>query len=153
MSSEPIDINILSRSAPSSGFRTHHIPSPDSILSRSAGSSVDEFESILNLTGLQNAASLSRVLIELEQRERSQLRRRQRRHWHRRRTFSPPPPPPPSPSLPLPTIFQFEDEDEASDNESKTEEPETLPRLKPQTYGRGDRWAHLNRQRTNQGGR
>ena len=155
MSSEPIDINILSRSAPSPGFRTPHIPSPSSILSRSAGNSVDVFESIINLTGLQNGDSLSRVLTELEQRERSQFRRRRSRRRRRLRTFAPPSPSPPSPSPPLSTstIFQFEDEDETSDNESKTEEPETLPRQKSQNYGRGDRWAHLNRQRSNRGGR
>ena len=153
-SSEPMDINILSRSAPTSspGFRRRCPPSGSSILSRSAGSSVDEFESIINLTGLQNSDSLSRVLTELEQRDRSQhrrrRRRRRRRRW-RRTAFSPLPP-----SSPPSTIFQFENDSEgSSDNESKTEEPETLPRRKSQNYGRGDRWAHLNRQRSNRGRR
>ena len=94
-SSVPINIGILSRSAPSTGERGPAFPS--AILSRSAGNSVEDFESLLNFTGLQNRDSLSQVLTELEVRERSH-------HYHRRRRRRrrPPPPPPSSPSTPPP---------------------------------------------------
>ena len=146
------DGSILSRSAPSTGESRPAFSS--AILSRSAGSSVEDFESILNFTGLQNRDSLSQVLTELEVRERSH-----HRHRRRRRRRHPPPPPPSSPSTPSPPssplfsgIFQFDDD---SSSESKAEEnlDDTLPELESKKHCRGDRWAHLNRQRGHRQGR
>ncbi len=143
--SVPINIDILSRSAPSTGARGPASLPP--ILSRSAGNSVEDWESMLNFTRLQNTDSLSQVLSELDVRERSQLRRQRRRR--RKRT---PPPPPSSPSTPpsplLSTIFQFDDDSKAEENVD-----ESLPEPTSKKYCRGDRWAHLNRQRGHQQGR
>ena len=105
-SSVPINIESLSQSAPSTGARMPSVP-PPAILSRSVGSSIEDFESLVTFTRLQNINSLSQVLTELEVRERSGRRKRRRRKQRRR---SSPPAPPPLSTPPAPLFFQFDDD-------------------------------------------
>jgi len=154
--SVPINIENLSRSAPTGSARRSIVRPP--ILSRSADSTTRDFEMLVNFTGIQNVNSLAQVLTELEVREHTQFRRRRRRR-RRRRDVPPPPPPSPSPSPPVPSspllssIFQFDGD---SGDESKSED--TLDKngsSNPTSAGsgRGDMWAHLNRQRSHRRGR
>ncbi len=103
VSSQPIVIDALSRSAPSgSAFRRP--PSPHPVESRSA----DEFETLINTTGLQNTGSLSRILSALERKQRTRRRRLRRLGYPRQRRR-------PLPSLKdtpssFPPIFPFDDD-------------------------------------------
>jgi len=112
--SSPINIGLLSRSAPAGRESTgrlllNQVP----VLSRSADSTTRDLEMLVNFTGIQNVDSLSQVLTDLEGRERTHYRRRRRRKRRRRRQrhHSPPPPSPStSPSPLLSAIFQFDDD-------------------------------------------
>ena len=179
--SSPINIGLLSRSAPTGSEATgslllNQVP----VLSRSEDSTTRDLEMLVNFTGIQNVDSLSQVLTDLEVRERTHYRRRRRRKRRRRRQrhHSPPPPSPStSPSPLLSAIFQLDDDtaergDGDSDSVSVAPEPCSLrgggaddsksrddldepnssePKL--QRTGRGDRWAYLNRQRSHRSGR
>ena len=112
--SSPINIGLLSRSAPTGSEATgslllNQVP----VLSRSEDSTTRDLEMLVNFTGIQNVDSLSQVLTDLEVRERTHYRRRRRRKRRRRRQrhHSPPPPSPStSPSPLLSAIFQFDDD-------------------------------------------
>ncbi len=149
--SNPINIDILSRSAPSVGV-TQRQPDRSPILSRSADSTTRDFETLATFTGIQNVNSLAQVLTELEVKEQTQFRRRRRR---KRRRLPAPDPPDPI----LPPIFQFDsDSDSDGDGDGEAKSENTLDKnsySKPTSRKspRGDRWAHLNRQRSNRRGR
>ena len=145
--SDPSVIGLLSRSAPIERVGRLQI-GRDPVMSRSADNTTRDLEMMANFTGIQNVDSLSRVLIDLEGRERQyRRRRRRRRRMH------------PSSSIRsslLPDIFQF-DENSNGDSKSESPEPESpepeSPEPKRRRMGRGDRWAHLNRQRAHRRGR
>ena len=145
--SNPINIGILSRSAPTAGVGRLPLYSGP-ILSRSVDSTTRDLETLVNFTGIQNVDSLSQVLTDLEVRERSQYRRRQRRH---RPSRPPSPPTPPSPQWSA--IFQFDDgsSDDSKSDDSLDEENPSEP--KRRRHWRRDRWAYLNRQRAHRSGR
>ena len=93
--SSPINIGLLSRSAPAGREATgslllNQVP----VLSRSADSTTRDLEMLVNFTGIQNVDSLSQVLTDLEVRERTHYRRRRRQRQRRRRRRRPSPPPP-----------------------------------------------------------
>ena len=155
--SSPINIGLLSRSAPTGREATgslllNQVP----VLSRSADSTTRDLEMLVNFTGIQNVDSLSQVLTDLEVRERTLYRRRRRRR-RRRRPSPPPPSPSTSPSPLLSAIFQFDDDtpergaDDSKSRDDLDEPNSSEPKL--QRTGRGDRWAYLNRQRSHRSGR